>query len=233
MLATTVPQWILSITIITCAPQATSMLCPEAYRLDVLQRRFLRSVLQPPRNIHWTLPRHEILHQWNGRIPKFIGQPKCKPWSEMRSRHHWNLAHYAALLPDHRCSNGFCIGTLVGAHGLDARNILGTTLKISATSKMYLHGRWLLWIMISGVQCFPNFQTSASAAVYRKQFHICSPVPETGCHIGHTGLAIDDDHILVAHECWVRKHVFIILSIHLYNYSFCAASPLGTKTYLL
>ena len=158
------------------------MLCPETYRLDVLQRRFLRA--------------------------KFVGQPKCKPWSEMRLRHHGNLAHYAALLRDHRCSNGFCIGILVGAHGLDARNILGTTsLQISAASKMYLHGRWLLWIMICGVQCFLNFQTSASAGVYRKQFHICFPVPETGCPIGHTGLASDDDHILVAHECWVRKRV--------------------------
>ena len=105
-------------------------------------------------------------------------------------------------------TTGFCIGILVGAHGLDARNILGTTsLQISAASKMYLHGRWLLWIMICSVQCFLNFQTSASAGVYRKQFHICFPVPETGCPIGHTGLASDDDHILVAHECWVRKRV--------------------------
>ena len=78
------------------------------HRFDVLQRRFLRSVVGPPRNIDWTRPWHEILHQWNGRIQKFMGQSRCKPWSEMRVRHHWNLAYYA-LLPDHGWLNlDFC-----------------------------------------------------------------------------------------------------------------------------
>ena len=57
-----------------------------------------RSVVGPPRNVDWTQPWHEILHHWNGRIQ----QLKCKPWSEMCLQHHWNLAHYFALLPDHR-----------------------------------------------------------------------------------------------------------------------------------
>ena len=75
----------------------------DLHRFDVLQRRFLRSVVGPPRNMDWrTLPWHEILHQWNGRIQRFMGQSRCKPWSEMCLRHHWNLAHYFALLPDHR-----------------------------------------------------------------------------------------------------------------------------------
>ena len=68
----------------------------------VVQRRFLRSVVGPPRNIDWTLPWHEIRHQWNGRIQRFMGQSGCKPWSEICLRHHWNLAHYFALLPNHR-----------------------------------------------------------------------------------------------------------------------------------
>ena len=34
---------------------------------------FLRSVVGPPRNIDWTLPWHQILHQWNGRIQTFMG----------------------------------------------------------------------------------------------------------------------------------------------------------------
>ena len=70
----------------------------DLHRFDVLQRRFLRSVVGPPRNVDWTQPWHEILHHWNGRIQ----QLKCKPWSEMCLQHHWNLAHYFALLPDHR-----------------------------------------------------------------------------------------------------------------------------------
>ena len=74
----------------------------DLHRFDVLQRRLLRSVVGPPRNVDWTQPWHEILHQWNGRIQSFMGQLKCKPWSEMCLQHHWNLAHYFALLPDHR-----------------------------------------------------------------------------------------------------------------------------------
>ena len=70
----------------------------DLHRFDVLQRRVLRSVVGPPRNVDWTQPWHEILHHWNGRIQ----QLKCKPWSEMCLQHHWNLAHYFALLPDHR-----------------------------------------------------------------------------------------------------------------------------------
>ena len=72
------------------------------HRFDVLQRRFLRSVVGPPRNIDWTLPWHEILLQGNGRIQRFMGQSGCKPWSEICLRHHRNLAHHFALLPDRR-----------------------------------------------------------------------------------------------------------------------------------
>ena len=67
------------------------------HRFDVLQRHFLRSVVGPPRNIDWTLPWHEIRHQWNGRIQRFMGQSRCKPWSEMCLRHHWNLADYVGI----------------------------------------------------------------------------------------------------------------------------------------
>ncbi len=60
---------------------------------DVLQRRFPQSVVGPPRNMDWTLPWHEILHQWNGRLQTFMEQSRCK-WSEIRSRHHWNLTPF-------------------------------------------------------------------------------------------------------------------------------------------
>ena len=66
--------------------------------LMFLQRRFLRSMVGPPCNVDWTQPWHEILHYWNGRTQSFMGQLKCKPWSEMCLQHHWNLAHYFALL---------------------------------------------------------------------------------------------------------------------------------------
>ena len=137
----------------------------------------------PPRNRDWTLAWHEILHQWNGRIQRCMGTVEMQTliWNALST-----LFEFGLILHCYQ-TRASCIGTLVGAHGLDARNILGTTsLQISAASKIYLHGRWLLGIMICGVQCFLNFLTCVSADVYRKEFHICSPVPETGCPIGHT-----------------------------------------------
>ena len=35
----------------------------DLHRFDVLQRRLLRSVVGPRRNVDWTQPWHEILHQ--------------------------------------------------------------------------------------------------------------------------------------------------------------------------
>ena len=110
-----------------CAAGHRSIYKQDLHRFDVLQRRLLDSVVGPPRDVDWTQPWHEILHQWNGRIQSFMGQLKCKPWSEMRLQHHWNLAYFFL----HCCqttggSSGFCIGTLVGGDGLDARKILGT-----------------------------------------------------------------------------------------------------------
>ena len=36
----------------------------DLHRFDVLQRRLLRSVVGPPRNVDWTQPWHEILQEW-------------------------------------------------------------------------------------------------------------------------------------------------------------------------
>ena len=98
----------------------------DLHRFDVLQRRLLRSEVGPPRNVDWTQPWHEILRQWNGRIQNFMGQLKCKPWSEMCLQHHWNLAHYFALLPDHRWLKRVLHWNPCGRRRLDARKILGT-----------------------------------------------------------------------------------------------------------
>ena len=112
-------------------------------------------------NIDWTLPWHEILHQWNG-LDAFKDS-----WDSWNANLGLKCAHdtigtWPIVLHCYQTtagSNGFCIGTLVGADGLDARSILGTTsLQISAASKIYLlRGRWLLRIRIFGVQYFLNF----------------------------------------------------------------------------
>ena len=46
----------------------------DLHRFDVLQRRLLRSVVRPPRNVDWTQPWHEILHQWNGFV--IVSKPR-------------------------------------------------------------------------------------------------------------------------------------------------------------
>ena len=89
---------------------------PKSYRndlrsMDVAYCRLLRSVVGPPRNADWTLPWHNILHTWKKRIRGFTMQTTSKPLSEMRLRHHSNLAQYFATRPGHRGSKGLKLGS--------------------------------------------------------------------------------------------------------------------------
>ncbi len=79
------------------------------------------------------------------------------------------------------------------------------SLQLSAALKIY-YGRWLLWIMVCGVQCFLNLYMSASADVCRTEFHKCSAVPDTGCRIGHTGLPLTWYHPTV--PCLGRENCY-------------------------
>lgn len=109
------------------------------------QRRLLRSVVAPPRDMDWTLPRQQFLHQRKGRVQKFGGQSQYQPWTEMCWRHRWNLAHYFALLPVFRWLQrpwNPCGRTRVGA-----RTISGTAWFKIFTSPCQL-GEWLMIIIL-------------------------------------------------------------------------------------
>ena len=88
-------------------------------------------------------------------------------------------------------SNGFCIGTLVGAHGLDARNIPATAwLKVDAAWKVL--PCWKMVAVDHDLCCsmLPSFLNVCSIHVYRHLFHIfpcaCNRLPNE-----HTGSTID------------------------------------------
>ena len=100
-----------------------------------LQSGFLRSVVGPPRSIDTVArnsPPVECAHSWR----KFMEQSNSKPCSDVRLRHHWNLAHVFAWRPEQRWLK------------------LGTASLQIFVSMIHLHGGWLLWVMICGVQCF-------------------------------------------------------------------------------
>ena len=56
----------------------------DSRSMDVAYRPLLRSVVGPPHNMAWALPR------------------RPRSWSAICLRHHWNLAQYFATLPGHR-----------------------------------------------------------------------------------------------------------------------------------
>ena len=51
-------------------------------KFDVLFRKLFPNVVGPPAGMDWTLPRHEILHDWNGRVNEFAVLHGIKLWSE-------------------------------------------------------------------------------------------------------------------------------------------------------
>ena len=50
---------------------------------DVAYRRFLRSVVEPPRNMDGALPWHKIFHIWNEGVRAFTSQTGSKSRSEI------------------------------------------------------------------------------------------------------------------------------------------------------
>lgn len=46
----------------------------DLYKMDIVFRRFLRSIVGPPGEVDWMLPWHEILHHWNERANFFTAR---------------------------------------------------------------------------------------------------------------------------------------------------------------
>ena len=77
------------------------MLKKDLNKIDVTFQKLFRSAVGPQAATDWPRPWHEILHDWNARVVRFVEQYSVKGWSVRCLEMHWQLAHYAAnLLPD-------------------------------------------------------------------------------------------------------------------------------------
>ena len=64
-----------------------SVTCVE----DVNFRRLLRSVVGPPSHTNWLNPWHEILHNWNVRVTRYIQEAGVLTWSQRSLQQYWHL----------------------------------------------------------------------------------------------------------------------------------------------
>ena len=72
--------------------------------MDVHFRRLLRSVVGPPSQTNWLNPWHEILHDWNARVARYVQETGTGvlTWSRRSLQQYWHLCSYIAGLPDVR-----------------------------------------------------------------------------------------------------------------------------------
>ena len=70
--------------------------------MDVHFRRLLRSVVGPPSQTNWLNPWHEILHDWNARVARYVQETGVLTRSRRSLQPYWHLCSYIAGLPDVR-----------------------------------------------------------------------------------------------------------------------------------
>ena len=70
--------------------------------MDVNFRRLLRSVVGPPGQTNWLNPWHEILHDWNARVARYVQEAGILTSSQRSLQQYWQLCSYIAGLPDAR-----------------------------------------------------------------------------------------------------------------------------------
>ena len=70
--------------------------------MDVHFRRLLRSVVGPPGQTNWLNPWHEILHDWNARVARYVQEAGVLTWSQRSLQQYWHLCSYIAGLHDSR-----------------------------------------------------------------------------------------------------------------------------------
>ena len=71
-------------------------------RYDVEFRRLVRQIVGPPAGTDWSLPWHQVLHNWNERVALFTEDADVAPWSRQCAMQYWNFASYVTTLPPTR-----------------------------------------------------------------------------------------------------------------------------------
>ena len=74
----------------------------DLWRMDIVFRPLLRSIVGPPGDVDWTLPWHEILHHWNERVKFLTARHGLKTWSVVCLEQYWKFANYVSTLPRER-----------------------------------------------------------------------------------------------------------------------------------
>ena len=64
----------------------------DLYKMDVVFRRLLCSIVGPPGNVDWTLLWHEILCHWNERTKFFAARHGLITWSPVCLGQYWRFA---------------------------------------------------------------------------------------------------------------------------------------------
>ena len=80
-------------------------------------RRLLRSVVGPPSQTNWLNPWHEILHDWNARVARYVQEAGNLTWSQRSLQQYWHLCSYVAGSPDARWVSRMWLGD----HGIIIR----------------------------------------------------------------------------------------------------------------
>ena len=57
---------------------------------------------RPPSQTNWLNPWHEILHDWNAWVARYVQEAGVLTWSQRSLQQYWHLCSYIAGLPDSR-----------------------------------------------------------------------------------------------------------------------------------
>ena len=71
-------------------------------KADIQFRKLLRQVVRPPAEADWSLPYHEVLHAWHGKIAQKCEKYGIRTWSQIALKQYWHFASYVARLPADR-----------------------------------------------------------------------------------------------------------------------------------
>ena len=80
----------------------TGLCKSDLRKVDVAQRRMLRTVVGAPSGTDWSAEWHVILHGWNRRVSEQIQACNISTWSDRCLRFYWRFAQYVVSLPADR-----------------------------------------------------------------------------------------------------------------------------------
>jgi len=84
----------------------------DLYKLDVVYRKMLRTIVGPPNFVEWNAPWHDILHHWVGKALALAQQHGLNTWSEQCLKHPGKFAMHVAGEPEGPSSTRRCLSQI-------------------------------------------------------------------------------------------------------------------------